>query len=268
MKYFLLIFINLFVFKSYGQEFTSSRADSLRNIGNSYYDSNPRKCITYLDSAALLYDKLDKKKQRAYCIQNIAFVFHEKLNNIDSSIIYIEKAIAIWKELKEPLNQANLFKYYGMLLSKQGEYLEGIEAIRKAIDLFEKNSFTPGKAVSYFDLALLYENASQIDSSIYYFKKNKAYFEAKQDTFRIFLVNNKLFENHMKKEKYNSASEIYENNLKLEKSSRVHWQHLIDYYKISMLFFQNTDNSELYDLNQEKYKQLSEKLTEQGIVIM
>jgi tetratricopeptide (TPR) repeat protein len=155
-----------------------------------------------------------------------------------------------------------------MLQGKKEEYTKGVETIRKAITLFENNNFKAGIAVSYFDLALLYDNASQIDSSIFYFEKNKAYFETKLDTFRIFLVNNKLFESYLKKQNLASASKIYEYNLKLEKSSRVHWQHLIDYYRISMDYYKLVDNSELYDFNEEKYKQLSKELKEQGIVVM
>jgi len=34
-----------------------------------------------------------------------------------------------------------------------------------------------------------------------------------------------------------------------------------------MNYFELVDNSELYNLNQEKYKQLSEKLTQQGIMV-
>jgi len=116
-------------------------------------------------------------------------------------------------------------------------------------------------------LALLYDNASQLDSSIYYFEKNKAYFESKQDTSRIFGVNTKLFETYLKEENYKAASEMYESNLNMEKSSRVHWQNLIDYYKISMKYFKLVDNSELYEFNQENYKRLCEKLSQQGIII-
>lgn len=263
----ILVFVNLFVVNFYGQEVKISEADSIRNIGNSFYEKNPEKCIALLDNAAKLYEKLSNKKQQAYCYQNIAFAYHEKLDNIDSAISYIEKAIPIWIEIQDSINQANIFKYLGMLQGKKGEYANGINTIQKAISLFDSCNFQSGIAVSYFDLALLYDNANQIDSSIYYFEKNKSYFETKQDTFRVFLVNNKIFKSYLKNENYSSASEIYKSNLTLENSSRVYWQHLIDYYRISMKYFKLVDNSELYDLNQEKYKQLSATLTEKGIMI-
>jgi len=263
----ILTFLILINFCASGQETKISEADSLRNRGNSFYDSNPEKCISLLDNAAILYAQLENKKQQAYCYQNIAFTYYEKLENVDSAITYVDKAVSIWKETQDTLKEANLLKYLGMLYGEKGDYSKGVETIRKAITLFENNNFKAGIAVSYFDLALLYDNASEIDSSIYYFERNRAYFETKRDTFRIFRVNNKLFESYIKKKNFISASEIYECNLKLEKSSRVHWQHLIDYYRISMDYYKLVDNSELYDFNQEKYNQLSAKLIEQGIMI-
>jgi len=263
----ILVFVNLFIFKFYGQEVQISEAESLRNLGNSYYETNPENCIVLLDSAAQLYEILVNHKQQAYCYQNIAFAYNEKLENIDSSINYIEKAIPIWIEIQDPINHANILKYLGMLQGQKGQYSKGIETIRQAITLFDNGNFKAGIAVSYFDLALLYDNTNQIDSSIHYFDKNKVYFESKQDTGRIFTVNNKLFEIYIKTGNYSSVSEIYKSNLNLENSNRVYWQQLIDYYRISMNYFKLVDNSELYDLNQEKYKQLSEKLTQQGIMV-
>jgi len=262
-----LAFVNLFILTFYGQETKISEADSLRNIGTSFYETNPEKCIKLLENAANLYERLEQKKQQAYCYQNIAFAFNEKLDNIDSSIKYIEKAIPIWIEIQDPINHANILKYLGMLQGLKGQYVNGIETIQLAIALFEKGNFKAGIAVSYFDLAVLYQNSNQIDSSNLYLGKNKAYFETKMDTGRIFAANNKLFENSLKIKDYGTASEIYEYNLKLEKSNRVYWQQLIDYYRISMKYFKLVDNSEFYSLNQEKYRQLSEKLTQQGIII-
>jgi len=265
--YLLLAFINLFIFTFYGQETKISTADSLLNLGSSFYETNPEKCISLLDHAAIFYNQSDNKKQQAFCYQNIAFAYYEKLENIDNAITYVNKAISIWKDIKAPLKEANLLKYLGMLYGERGSYSKGVETIRQAITLFENNHFKAGIAVSYFNLAVLYDHASKIDSSIYYFKRNKAYFEIKQDTFRIFSVNNKLFESYLKKKNFISAAEIYDYNLSLEKSNRVHWQHLIDYYRISMNFYKLTNNSELYDINQKKYQQLSKKLTEQGRII-
>jgi len=263
----ILVFVNLFIVNFYGQEVKISEADSLRNLGGSFYNTNPEKCIELLDSAAKLYRLLNEKRQQAFSYQNIAFAYNENLDNVDSAIVYIEKAVPIWIEIQDTSNQANILKYLGMLQGKKGEYSNGINTIRKAIALFDSCNFQSGIAVSYFDLALLYDNANQIDSTIYYLNRNKAYFETQQDTFRVFLVNNKIFESYLKNENYSSASEIYKSNLTLENSSRVYWQHLIDYYSISMKYFKLVDNSELYDLNQEKYKQLSAKLTEKGIMI-
>lgn len=265
--YFILVFVHLLIFKLYGQEVKISEVDSIRNLGNSFFESNPEKCIVFLNQAAILYEKLGNKKQQAYCYQNVAFAFYEKLDNIDSAISYIEKAIPIWIEMKDTLKYANILKYYGMLQGQSKEFDKGKETIKKAISLFDKVGFNAGIAVSYFDLAILFENANEIDSSNYYLDKNKAYFESIQDTLRIFGANNKLFENYVRTKNYFLASESYKNNLKLENSSRVYWQQLIDYYRISMKYFKLVDNLELYELNQKKYKQLSEKLIQQGIII-
>ena len=269
MKFIYLNFvlINLFIFNLCGQDLNNSEADSLRNLGSSFYERNPEKCIILLDRAAIFYENVGNKKQQALCYQNIAFAYFEKLDKVDSAICFIDKAIPIWIEIQDPINLANIFKYLGMLQGKKGEFTKGIESIRQAVALFDKGKIYSGIAVSYFDLASLYESANQLDSSNYYLYKNKEYFESVKDTGRIFRVNNKLFENYIKSGNLTSASEVYDRNLKLEKSNRVYWQQLIDYYRLNMKYFKLLDNEELYNLNTRKYSQLNDSLTNQGIFV-
>ena len=125
----ILVFVNLFAFNFFGQESLISKADSLRNLGRSFYDKNPARFISLLDSAAILYTQLENKKQQGYCLQNIAFAYEEKLDNVDSAISYIEKAIPIWIDIQESFNQANLLKYLGMFQWKKGKYTKGKENI-------------------------------------------------------------------------------------------------------------------------------------------
>ena len=265
--YINFVFINLFIFNLCGQDLNNSDADSLRNLGSSFYERNPEKCIILLDRAAILYENVGNKKQQALSYQNIAFTYFEKLDKIDSAIYFIDEAIPIWIEIQDSINLANILKYLGMLQGKKGDFSKGIESIRQAIALFNKGNFKPGIAVSYFDLASLYESANQLDSSNFYFNKNKEYFESVKDTGRIFRVNNKLFENYIKSGNLTSASEVYDRNLKLEKSNRVYWQQLIDYYRLTMKYFKLLDNVEMYNLIAEKYSQLNDSLTNQGIIV-
>jgi len=269
MKKFLLVLISFYLIaiNLNGQESRVSAADSLRNLGSFYYDTKPEMCISLHRAASVLYAKSGDKKQEAFCMQNIAFTFHEKLNNTDSAIYYMEKAIALWTELEEPLNRANLLKLYGMLQGKNGKYTEGITSLHEAIKIFEEKNFKAGIAVSYFDMALLFDSQKQIDSCIYYLKKNKAYFETVQDTFRIFGANNVLFEKYTSAGQLNLATNIYEDNLKMENSGQIHWQQLINFYKTSLDYSLQVNNQALYDKFLGKYKHLHDSLTNKGIQI-
>ncbi len=144
-----------------------SLADSLRNAGNSFYNTNPDKCIQLLDSAATLYKLANNKKQQVYCIQNIAFTYSEKKDDYLRSISYIMKAISIWKELKSIKGEANLLKYLGMLQGKLRYFDEAKTSINNAIRLFNLAEYKAGVAVSYYDLALVYENEGLIDSCLF-----------------------------------------------------------------------------------------------------
>ena len=266
--YLFIVLLNLLSLRSFEQEIEIiTEADSLRGLGQTFYHISPNKCINLLDSAAALYEIAGNKKQQALCYQNIAFAYQEKLDNIDKAIPFINKAIPIWAEIRDSLNQANILKYLGMLQGKIGEYDTGKETIKKAICLFDKMKFNAGIAVSYYDLALLYESENQIDSCISYLNKNKIYFETIQDTFRIFNANNRLFEIYLKNKMFTSASEIYEYNLRMENSNQVYWQQLIDYYRICIKYYDLIDNADFVSLFQRKYNQLRDSLANQEIIV-
>jgi tetratricopeptide (TPR) repeat protein len=262
------ILFTLYLTNIFGQKTDfAAKADSLTKLSSSFYDTNPGKFIELRNSAAISFEKAGNKIWQALSYQNIAFAYEEKLKKIDSAICYVNKAIPIWIEINDTNGLANILKYLGMLQGKTGDFTNAKKSINKAILLFEKEDFISGVAVSYFDLASVYENENKLDSCLLFLNKNKHYFETNQDTLRVFNTNNKLFGIYLKEKNYISAADIYEQNSKMEKSDKVYWQHHIDFYRLCKTYFEAVKNTEKYTFYSDKYKLLFDSLTSEGVII-
>jgi tetratricopeptide (TPR) repeat protein len=269
MKKIFLIFLAgiLYLSNAIGQNTDyNSIADSLSKVSGKFYDTDPKKFIELRSSAAILFKKGGNKTWEALSYQNIAFVYEEKLNKIDSAIFYVNKAIPIWTEIKDYKGLANILKYLGMLEGKIGNFSDAKTSIKKAIDLFNAEGLEAGVAVSYFDLALVFENENKLDSCLFFLNKNKAYFDMNSDTLRIFNTNNKIFEIYLKQQNYKEAKIYQESNTKLEKSEKVFWQHLLDFYKLNIQYFDIINDKEKSKMYSDKQKILRDDLTSKGVI--
>lgn len=244
----------------------ATNADSLVRQSVPFYQTDPQKFIRMQDSAALLFEKAGNRIWQALSYQNIAFVYEEKLNNIDSAICHVQLAIPIWTGLHENKGLANILKYQGMLYGKQGRFGEAKKNISQAIELFRKEGLETGVAVAYYDLGLVYENEHKTDSCIYYINKNRAYFSQVADTFRVFNANNKLFEIYLNEKNYGPAASCYEENTRLEPSPAVFWQHLLDFYQRCIRYFEAIGNAEKVKIYKDKYDAYHKQLKAQGFI--
>lgn len=244
---------------------TEQKADSLMNIGLSFYESEPLKFIEFMDSAATLYAVSNNKKQLALCYQNIAFVYQEKILDLKKSEEFAIKSINFWHEINDTLKEANILKYLGLIQGELGKFAEAKSNIKSAIVKFNSKNFLAGVAVSYYDLGLVYEQEEQFDSCIYYLNLNKSFFESKHDTSRIFNVNNRLFHNYVTTKKFEEAKDIYMSNFLFEKSSKVRWNQKLDFYQFSQVYFFNINNEEMSKIYLNKYEILRDSLSQKGI---
>ncbi|OFX68097.1 MAG: hypothetical protein A2X14_01480 [Bacteroidetes bacterium GWD2_33_33] len=240
-------------------------ADSLMNLGYSFYNTEPLKFINFLDSAARLYDIAECLKKQALCYQNIAFVYQEKLQNFNKAEEFTLKSISNWREINDTLNEANLLKYLGAIQGELGKYDIAKSNIKCAINKFRLKQFNAGIAVSYYDLALVYEKEERSDSCIHFLNLNKKFFEAKNDTFRIFNVNNKLLYTYIKTNNFEQIEQLINSNLSFQVSQRVRWNQKLDFYQFSNEYYTKIKNETLSNDYLNKYKTLKDSLIKEGV---
>ncbi|MCB2196210.1 MAG: hypothetical protein KQH79_10130 [Bacteroidetes bacterium] len=243
-------------------------ADSLKNLGYTYYDSNPVKCIAYNDSAAQIYKQFNDNRNVALCFQNICFAYYEKLNNPQQAQDFAVKSINLWNLEQDTLAEANIIKYLGLIQSDLGLFREAKSNIKKAIFLFKSKGFKAGEAVSYRNLGLIYKQEHKLDSCIYYLNLNKKFFVSINQNKRVFGVNNDLLECYIDFNRMEEAENIFNSNNDILKEYQIYWQDKVNFYRISKSYFENLGNKELLDFYNLKYTYLKDSLSEQGIRVM
>ena len=207
-------------------------------------------CARLIDSmlqtskATFSPDKTKEINSCIYEIQNEGFFLDEEKCKYDSSKIQIEKALSLWQHINDTANQANLLKYLGYLNGRLGYFHLGKIQISKAIELFTSKNMDYGVAVSWFDLAKVYEFENKIDSALFFTTKALDYWKQKSNGKRIFGLNNYLI--HLlakgKKSKYIDTL-IRKNSLYLLKE-KIYWREELDYYFTAFKLFEKTKEKE------------------------
>lgn len=213
------------------------------------FAQNPN-CARIIDSLSQTPKAIISKEQKKeissciYEIQNEGFLLDEQKCKYDSSKIQIEKALSIWQHINDTPNQANLLKYLGYLNGRLGNFHLGKIQISKAIVLFTSKNIEYGVAVSWFDLAKVYEFENKTDSGLFFTTKALDYWKQKSIGKRIFGLNNYMI--HLltkgKKSKYIDTL-ISENNLYLLKE-KIYWREELDYYFSAFKYFEKIKEQE------------------------
>jgi tetratricopeptide (TPR) repeat protein len=225
-------------------------AKRFQDSGSHYYDRNSRRSFTDLDSAAFYYQRANLRDQQALCLQNAGFVLQEKFNQVDSALRYTNQAIAIWRDLNSPINEANLLKYKGLLLTFLKQYEAADTAILNAERLFSLQKHPYGIAVCWFDRAILFQKQQLLDSAATYASRAKAFWQTKQDTGRIFNINNLLFNLH-------PNMDLIQENETLLQDKKVYWKDIFVFYQNCIDFYNKqlqAEKAHLYEKRLTDYR--------------
>lgn len=215
---------------------TESLAEINSRIGSYYFQRDADKAIRHLIVAAKNYRLNNNKPFLAFCFLNIASAYDEKKQDFIYSSLYLDSAIIIWKDIGDLRNEANLHKYKGLVLAKQSRIKEGKEEAFLAIQQFNSISYKHGIAVSYFDLAKIFEINTELDSAISYITKAIVFWKAEKDTFRIITNMNFLLNLYLKKTDLKEAGALQAQISNLV-NHEIHWQALLNFYYLSENYF-------------------------------
>jgi tetratricopeptide (TPR) repeat protein len=240
---------------------TLEKAKSYRNIGQICFEEFPDHSIRFLDSAQVYFGFLKNTKEQALCLQNMAFGFDENKGNLDKGLEYANKALSLWQNMISPQNEANMLKYIGLLQGKKRQYAPAFANIHKAIALFESQKNSSGVAVCYFDMAVVYKEKTDLDSSLVCLLKAKSIWLPLDYKGRIFLVNNKLLDIYMPREATADAEKIISENDNLYASDTdkdIYWKDVDAFFKSCLTYYSANHKTELHHSYQVKHAKFLE----------
>lgn len=191
---------------------TKVLGDSYKSLAFSYSKTLPDSAIYFYDRASTYYRSVSDTIGLGITLQNIAFCYEEKKNNINEALRYSLQAKEIWEASNDSMNAANIYKYVGYLMGKQKKYTEGKMYIYKAETLFHTLDNSRGIAVCYFDLAMLYKEERQLDSTVVFLLKAKNIWKGYDDSSRIFNINNELLQVYSSMKKRRKAFQVLSEN--------------------------------------------------------
>lgn len=229
-------------------------------------DIDPKRAIELLKQAKELVRDLEKKKLYGFAMQNIGMTYEEKLHDYENTLLYIDSAIVYWQSINDVRAEANLLKYKGLIQGKLGAFEEAKKTVREGIRLCHLNDFRAIEAVSYFDLANVFNDEGIADSSIFF--ANKAldfwYGQDMKDLYRINGLNVFLLKVY---QKYNMEDKIGPQFLMCENSieeKNTHFMIVNDFYKVAIEYKKSLKDGS-HVVYEEKLKAYASYLKEKGI---
>lgn len=200
---------------------SKEQVEELEKKGFAAFQNTPVEAVSIFKRVALEYERLQNGKKAGTTNLNIANIYEERLNQLDSALVYSQKSLQIWKANTDTLQMANLYKYIGLLKGKLGLFQEAKASINEAIKLYKAANFEQGIAVSEINLADVYLRAGNFKESESLFLRVKEFWTSKEDKGRVYANNLLGMEIYEKMGSENKIKELIAENRDIEKGQKV-----------------------------------------------
>ncbi|WP_395062048.1 sensor histidine kinase [Flavobacterium sp.] len=153
-------------------------------IGKSFYDTIPKTSLEYFRKAEKENFKTDDKIMHVRILQNIGASFsNNKINNPDSALYVLKKALLILKKIKpnhdnqKKINDYffNLYVNMGRAIVKKKEYKNALYFYQKADSIPLKSYLNENKKIIYSFISDLYKDKGDYKKALEYQDKQKVY---------------------------------------------------------------------------------------------
>ena len=168
---------------------TQIDVDSLEAEGFQLFQESPAKAISIFQQVSSIYLEEENHVKAGLTNLNIANIYDEYLGQPDSALHFANQSLSIWKSINDTLQQANLYKYTGLLKGQLGNFEMAKQDIEKAIGFYKAVQFEQGIAVSQFNLARIYFEEGTMQESKVLHERALAYWKSMNDKNRIFTNN-------------------------------------------------------------------------------
>lgn len=141
-----------------------AEAEAIEKKGFELFQSDPQKAIPYFEAAADMYDGANAMDKLGITFLNIANIYDEHTEHLDSALIYTTASLQVFKQIPDSMQMANLYKYKGLLLGKKKDFVNAKINILMATIIYQSLEYPQGIAVSNHNLAsVLYEEGKVED---------------------------------------------------------------------------------------------------------
>lgn len=227
-------------------------ARTYHNLGTAYLtiDEYEKALNEYFLEALSLFKKLGNKKEEARCLNNIGII-HGALGDIDSSLVYFNKALTITREFKDSLMISASTSNIGYAHLQVGRTNKAIVYFKKSLHISTLINEKSGIANASINLARAYNEKHDFEQTISYalvaleMANKTGSRDIMQDTYK--LLADVYFENENDK----TALEYYKNYTSIHDSiySEKSGQRLAN---MMALFEHENRERKIKELNAEK----------------
>ncbi len=186
------------------------------------YQEAPINAIPIFKKVAAIHERESNVIKAGITNLNIANIYDEHLNQIDSALSYANKSLKIWKGKNDSMQMANLLKYIGLLQGKKSDYDDAIRSITSALSLYEELDFPQGRAVSKFNLANVYFEMKDYPRSLEHLTSAKSFWNTKSDYGRIYSNNILAIKIYHKMNDPKNVHLLIKENIQIEKDGDIH----------------------------------------------
>lgn len=118
------------------------------------------------------------KEEKTILLRNLAY-YHPKL---DSASYYAKESLRIASEIKKPILEAKAWEEIGAIEQRLGNSTQSLDAILKALRIYETLALTNEQAASYLQIATHHIGEKEYEKAIQSFKKAEDIYSASKDS--------------------------------------------------------------------------------------
>lgn len=226
----------------------------------------PQEGIEYLKKVIDHHYENERYNEVGYLHLFVARAYEEKLHQPAKALEHLFEAGKIWNEDEDPIKTAALLQYEGVMEAKLGRTDEGLQKIRKAIDIYRENQFGDEIYTSYYDLARAYHIAGRPEEGMKYLEEAYNYWTDQRNYGRLILANNLKLRILSESGQLEDALQIYQTNDSLISQVNLHWMPLLDFLQLSRSLLQKTGRLDEFTKIEDRYRTLTDSLDQEKLI--
>lgn len=161
-----------------------------------------------LKNSARLLKKYNKENELADCYNNLAGIYFEEGNYIES-IFWFNKSTEVAKIIKDENLECKNLMYIGMAYNQMGDHPKGLIELQKALKIAETHKYKKTLGQVLLFIGSTYSEGSNEEYAVNYFKRCQKIATEEKDTLLLIEVDMYIANNHYYNKRYEKAIEIY-----------------------------------------------------------